>query len=103
MSRREGRDESEAFGAASKVSSYELLADTAIRRDNPVPLSASLLFMTGRAWLIALTCLVCAGAAQADETARTVTVAPGARYEAGWLYRFFLGEHWRDAWTTPIE
>src|SRR3954465_4973619 len=48
-------------------------------------------------------CVVCAGAARAGEPERTVTVAPGARYRAGWLYSFFLGEHWRDAWTTPIE
>ncbi|OLE62239.1 MAG: hypothetical protein AUG04_11020 [Deltaproteobacteria bacterium 13_1_20CM_2_69_21] len=32
-----------------------------------------------------------------------MTMAPGARYRAGWLYSFFLGEHWRDVWTTPIE
>ena len=30
-------------------------------------------------------------------------VVPDARYEAGWLYRFFFGTQWRDAWTTPIE
>jgi surface antigen Omp85-like protein len=30
-------------------------------------------------------------------------VVPGARYEAGWLHRFFLGSHWRDLWTTEIE
>src|SRR5262245_40242272 len=47
--------------------------------------------------------LVCAGATGASEPAKTVTVAPGARYRAGWLYSFFLGAHWRDAWTTPIE
>src|SRR5258706_6490221 len=33
----------------------------------------------------------------------TVQVIPGARYEAGWLHRFFLGAHWRDLWTTEIE
>ena len=47
--------------------------------------------------------VVCASAIQASEPARTVTVAPGARYQAGWLYSLFLGEHWREAWTTPIE
>ncbi|MFL5312199.1 MAG: hypothetical protein ACJ79H_17335 [Myxococcales bacterium] len=41
--------------------------------------------------------------AVASDAARTVTVVPGARYHAGWLYRFFFGAHWRDAWTTPIE
>jgi len=48
-------------------------------------------------------CLLCAGPAGASELARTVTVTPGARYRAGWLHSFFLGAHWRDAWTTPIE
>src|SRR3954465_428408 len=48
-------------------------------------------------------CVVCAGAARAGESGRTVTVAPGARYRAGWLYSFFLGAHWRNVWTTPID
>ena len=34
---------------------------------------------------------------------QVVTVAPGARYRAGWLYSFFLGAHWRNVWTTPID
>ncbi len=33
----------------------------------------------------------------------SVTVVPGARYEAGWVHRIFFGDHWRDAWTTPIR
>ena len=53
--------------------------------------------------IILVWCLVCAGVTHASESARTVTMAPGARYRAGWLYSFFLGEHWRDVWTTPIE
>jgi hypothetical protein len=36
-------------------------------------------------------------------TARADTVELGERYRAGWLQRFFLGAHWREAWTTPIE
>jgi hypothetical protein len=32
-----------------------------------------------------------------------VTVAPGPQYEAGWLHRFFFGDHYRDLWTTPIR
>src|SRR5438309_2435493 len=63
--------------------------------------------MGRRALMIVLTgCLVCARrgeGAEPAEAARTKTVAPGARYQAGWLYKFFLGEHWREAWTTPIE
>jgi hypothetical protein len=31
------------------------------------------------------------------------TVVPDARYGAGWLYRFFFGSQWREAWTVPIE
>src|SRR6267142_1888397 len=43
-------------------------------------------------------------AALADESARTtVTMAAGARYRTGWFSGFFLGQHWRDAWTTPVE
>src|SRR4051812_26220253 len=53
--------------------------------------------------LLLLGCLVCAGAAGASEPVITVTVTPGARYQAGWLHSFFLGEHWREAWATPIE
>jgi hypothetical protein len=54
-----------------------------------------------------------AGAAESGETvkvapasseaARTVTVVPGAGYRAGWFYGFFLGDHWRNTWTTPVE
>ncbi len=33
----------------------------------------------------------------------TVTVVPGARYQASWFHRLFLGDHWREAWNTPIE
>ena len=36
-------------------------------------------------------------------SAQTVTVAPGARYGAGWLHRFFLGNHYRNLWTTPVQ
>jgi hypothetical protein len=32
-----------------------------------------------------------------------VTVVPDQRYAAGWLYRFFFGSQWRDAWTAPID
>ena len=31
------------------------------------------------------------------------TVVPDARYGAGWLFRFFFGSQWREAWTVPIE
>ena len=33
----------------------------------------------------------------------TVTVAPGARYRAGWLKRHLFGEHYRTLWTTPLR
>ncbi|MBA2459549.1 MAG: hypothetical protein H0V43_11445, partial [Gemmatimonadales bacterium] len=32
----------------------------------------------------------------------TVTVAPGPQYRAGFFHRVFLGDHYRDLWTTPI-
>src|SRR5205807_2424841 len=50
-----------------------------------------------------LGCLVCAGATAASEPLRTVTMAPNPGYGAGWFHNFFLGEHWRDSWTTQIE
>ncbi|MGH7644474.1 MAG: BamA/TamA family outer membrane protein, partial [Gemmatimonadales bacterium] len=31
-----------------------------------------------------------------------VSIAPGPDYGAGWLHRLFMGEHYRDLWTTPI-
>ncbi|MFL5397869.1 MAG: hypothetical protein ACJ79P_08220, partial [Myxococcales bacterium] len=30
-------------------------------------------------------------------------VTPGAHYAANWLFRFFFGSQWRDAWTAQIE
>jgi len=36
------------------------------------------------------------------QSLKDTTVVPGAKYEAGGFYKFFLGEHWRDLWTTPI-
>ena len=50
-----------------------------------------------------LGCLVCAGTTAASEPLRTVTMAPNPGYGAGWFHNFFLGEHWRDSWTTQIE
>src|SRR4051812_32766804 len=37
------------------------------------------------------------------ESARLDTVVPGERYNAGFIHRFLLGEHYRDLWVTPIE
>jgi len=60
--------------------------------------------MRGRLPLIALVCcLVRGAAADTNRAGQVVTVAPGARYRAGWLYSFFLGAHWRNVWTTPID
>lgn len=59
--------------------------------------------------LIPLGLLLCAlpvGAhAQAKDAApgRTVEVTAGAHYKAGGLHRFFLGNDYRDLWTTPIR
>jgi len=36
-------------------------------------------------------------------TRDSVTLAAGARYEAGGFSRFFLGNTYRDLWTTPIR
>ncbi len=34
---------------------------------------------------------------------RSVTVVPGAEYEAGALHQLIFGSHWRSLWTTPVE
>lgn len=43
--------------------------------------------------------------ASPGQTAATesVTVVPGARYRAGWFHRLFLGNHYRNLWTTPVR
>jgi len=40
---------------------------------------------------------------QTEEKKEFITVIPGEEYEAGWLYEFFFGAHWRDIWTTPLK
>lgn len=40
--------------------------------------------------------------ANSIKSIKDTTVIPGPEYEAGGFYRFFLGDHWRDLWTTPI-
>ncbi|MBM2841400.1 MAG: hypothetical protein HW412_1928 [Bacteroidetes bacterium] len=42
-------------------------------------------------------------AARHDSSARTVRVAPGVEYDAGWLHRLLAGAHWRDLWVTEFE
>ena len=36
-------------------------------------------------------------------TPDSISVIPGPEYEAGWLHRFFFGDHYRDLWTTPTR
>ena len=36
------------------------------------------------------------------QSLKDTTVVPGPEYAASGIYKFFLGEHWRDLWTTPI-
>ena len=43
------------------------------------------------------------GAVDHPAARETVSVAPGPRYQAGWLHRLFLGSHYRDLWTTPVN
>jgi len=40
---------------------------------------------------------------QTEAQNKYITVIPGEEYEAGWLYEFFFGAHWRDIWTTPLK
>lgn len=39
----------------------------------------------------------------AREAQDSVLVVPGERYRAGRIKRFFLGDHYRDLWTTPLK
>jgi len=40
--------------------------------------------------------------ATAPASERTVTVVPGAEYQAGSTKRRLLGDNWRDVWVTPV-
>lgn len=57
--------------------------------------AAALLFV-----IVLLPMTAVAGSAQ---TVRTQIVTPEARYDAGWLTRFFLGDLHRDLWALPVE
>jgi hypothetical protein len=37
------------------------------------------------------------------EAPTRLTVVAGRHYQAGWLHRLFLGAHYRDLWTMPVE
>ncbi len=47
-------------------------------------------------------CLSPASSAQPAPGDSTATLVPGARYAADGLHRFFMGEGYRDLWTSPI-
>ena len=55
----------------------------------------------------AVTALARTSAAQVPravtDTAKVVTVVPGAQYKAGAFKQWLLGSGWRDVWTTPIQ
>jgi hypothetical protein len=55
--------------------------------------------------LLTAVLVACALPASAAEPARPATrrVVAGERYEAGGIHRLFLGPHYRDLWTTPID
>lgn len=56
-----------------------------------------------RLWLNLLLLVLASSPAGGQQRADTVRVVPGARYRAGWLHRFLLGNHYRHLWTTEIE
>jgi hypothetical protein len=57
--------------------------------------------------VVSLACGASVAAAQSPadslEPGRTITVAPGARYRAGWFHRALFGSHYRNLWVTPIR
>jgi len=68
--------------------------------------------MTGKSMLnsaIAATLVALSVAAEANAQTvpspdnRSVTVAPGPEYSAGWLKEKLLGPGWRDVWVTPVD
>lgn len=63
--------------------------------------------MTRRfAYTLAAAAVVLLGAAPAhgqSDSAKRMTVTPGAKYEAGGFESFFLGSGWRELWTTPVS
>lgn len=34
---------------------------------------------------------------------RDTLLAPNPGYQAGWLHKFFFGDHWRDVWAAPFK
>ncbi|MBC8042714.1 MAG: hypothetical protein IAF08_04640, partial [Rhizobacter sp.] len=67
-------------------------------------------------FLIVLACLTLTSAPAAAQSgsilqdssraavrSKTATVVAGAEYEASWLKQLFLGAHWRNLWTTPVQ
>lgn len=44
-----------------------------------------------------------AGAYSRSLQGQSVWAPAGGHYERSWLGAFFLGRHWRQVWTTPIE
>jgi hypothetical protein len=46
---------------------------------------------------------VAAQSQEKGQAAGSVTEPAGGHYRAGWLHRFFLGNHYRDLWTAPVE
>jgi hypothetical protein len=61
-----------------------------------------------RPWFLGLAAALApvALAGQATVPARSPTrqtVVAGDHYHAGWLHRLFLGSHYRDLWTTPVD
>ena len=41
--------------------------------------------------------------APVDSSTRSVEVAAGPQYAAGWFHRLLLGAHYRDLWATPLR
>lgn len=60
---------------------------------------------------VAIAATLVAGSVAVDASAQTVpspddrsvAVAPGPEYEAGWFKEKLLGQGWRDVWVTPVS
>ncbi|HUH13590.1 MAG TPA: hypothetical protein VMK65_10790, partial [Longimicrobiales bacterium] len=68
-----------------------------------MPAPAGALRLATWAAALTLTALAAAAPAAAQQPGDTVTLAAGPRYEAGGFKRFWLGDGWRDLWTTPVR
>lgn len=61
------------------------------------------IFKTKHSAVVGLSLLSAIVSAGETPPKKTVRVALAPEYKAGWIHRVFLGDHWRDLWTTQFD